>query len=130
MSKYSKHMKEKAWRNQTRQLNRERAAAMKASMKSTDPDPRSTRKTFDQWCQECGDELGEYSGVLSIAGSDGITITDTKVGKAEFCYPEDVDAELESNGYYEEVDVNMGSYHYLPPKMRYPEWFHRKYPAI
>lgn len=126
MSKYSKHMKDKAWRKQTRLLNRQQSTVMK----STDPDPRSTRKTFDQWCQECGDELGEYSGVLSIAGSDGITITDTKVGKAEFCYPKDVDAELERNGYYEEADVNMHSYHYHPPKMRYSEWFHKKYPAI
>lgn len=126
MSKYSKHMKDKAWRKQNRLLNRQQSTVLK----STDPDSRSTRETFDQWCEKCGDQLGEISGVLSIAGSDGIRLTDTKVGKAEFCYPEDVDAELERNGYYEEADVNMGSYHYFPPKMRYSEWFHKKYPAI
>ena len=77
MSKYSKHMKDKAWRKQNRLLNRQQSTVLK----STDPDSRSTRKTFDQWCEECGDQLGEISGVLSIAGSDGIRLTDTKVGR-------------------------------------------------
>lgn len=116
-------MKDKAWRNQVRRVNRMYAF----NLKSTNLDMRSTRKTFDQWCEECGDELGEYSGVLSIAGSDGIKITDSKVGKAEFCYPEEVDAELEREGYYEESDVNMGTYHYHPPKMKYSDWFYNVY---
>ncbi len=127
MSKYSKHLKDKAWRNQVRLVNRQFAAAHQKTSAQTIKMFESTRKTFDQWCEECGDELGECCGVLSIAGSDGIKITDTKVGKAEFCYPEDVDAELEREGYYEERDVNMGTYHYHPPKMKYSEWFYNVY---
>ena len=123
MSKYGKKLKDKEWRNQVRRTNR----MYTSHLKSTDTDPRSTRETFDQWCEECGDELGEYSGVLSIAGSDGIRLTDTKVGKADFSNPGDVDAELEREGYYEEADVNMGTYHYHPPKMKYSDWFYNVY---
>lgn len=123
MSKYGKKLKDKEWRNQVRRVNRQFTTVRQESVM----DKRSTRKTFDRWCEECGDQLGEYSGVLSIAGSDGIRLTDTKVGKADFNYPEDVDSELEKEGYYEETDVNMGTYHYHPPKMKYSDWFYNVY---
>ena len=91
-------------------------------------DERSTRETFDKWCEECGDELGEYSGVLSIAGSDGTVITDTRLGDAPFNNPEAVDQQLKDDGYYEDGWVNMNSYFYHKPKMSYLEWFRKNYP--
>jgi len=125
MSKFGKKLKNKEWRKQTRLVNKEFARNLKSSTGKTDP--RSTKETFLQWCAECGDALGEEYGVLSIAGSDGIRMTDTKVGKADYSDPEAVDIELEAEGYYEEGDANMGTYHYHPPKMKYSDWFYNVY---
>lgn len=124
MSKYGKKLKDKAWRNQVRRVNR----MYTSNLKSTDIDMRSTRDTFEQWCAECGDELGVIEGgILSIAGSDGIRVTDTKVGSAPINCPAAVDQELEAQGYYEERPVNMDSYYYHKPKMTYLEWFNKKF---
>lgn len=90
-------------------------------------DKLSSRETFDRWCEECGDNLYDFSGVLSIAGSDGIKLTKDKIGKALFNEPKAVDHELEVNGYYEDCFVNMNTYYYHKPKMKYSEWFYSKY---
>ena len=125
MSKYGKKLKEKEWRKQNRLLNRQQVQNLKAVAGKSDP--RSTTDTFLQWCEECGDNLIEAYGVLSIAGSDGIKMSDTKVGKASYDNPEAVDLELEAEGYYEEADVNLGSYHYMPPTRKYGDWFYNVY---
>ena len=124
MSKFSKHLKDRAYRKQTREVNR---LQNRGIQKFSEIDPRSTRETFDLWCEECGDDLGVYSGVLSIAGSDGITVTDTKVGDAPINNPAAVDQEFRKEMYYEEGWVNMHSYFYHPPKMTYLEWFNKKF---
>lgn len=96
------------------------------------PNKKSTRETFDKWMSKCCDkELGTYSfgrtQVLSIAGSDGIDITNTHVGKAPFDRPDLVDIELEREGYYDDGYVNMGEYYYHKPTMKYSEWFYKNF---
>ena len=125
MSKYSKHLKDKAYRKMTKEVNRSVKRGMK---KFSEVDGRSNLDTFEQWCAECSYELGVIEGgILSIAGSDGIRVTDTKVGSADINCPAAVDQELEAEGYYEDGPVNLGSYYYHKPKMTYLEWFNKKY---
>lgn len=127
MSKYAKKREDRKRNKELKQYHREVARQRKSVNATSDIDNRSTRETFDKWCEECGDDLGEYYGVLSIAGSDGIDITKDKVGNAPFNKPLAVDYELEVNGYYEDALVNLSSYHYHKPKMIYSEWFYQKY---
>jgi hypothetical protein len=125
MSKYSKHLKDKAYRKMTKEVNRSKG---KKVLKFSEIDGRSNLDTFEEWCASCSDELGVIEGgILSIAGSDGIRVTDTKVGSAPINSPVAVDQELEAQGYYEEGPVNMDSYYYHKPKMTYLEWFNKKY---
>lgn len=126
MSKYSKHLKDKAYRKMTREFNRKSSRGIQ---KFSEIDSRSTKETFIQWCEECGDpELYDLDGILSIAGSDGLDITDTKVGKASFSNPAAVDYELQQNGYYDDGEVfGAGNYFYHKPKMGYLEWFNKKF---
>ena len=124
MSKYGKHLRDKEYRKQVRNTNKELANKKKNIIPIIDN--RSNRKTFDKWCEECCDtELYEFYGVLSIAGSDGIPISDTKLNKTEFNNISGIDFELESNGYYDDATVNMGSYNYKKPKMKYSTWFNQ-----
>jgi hypothetical protein len=125
MSKYSKHLKDKAYRKMTKEVNRTWG---KKVLKFSEIDGRSNLDTFEEWCAACSDELGVIEGgILSIAGSDGIRVTDTKVGSAPINCPAAVDQELEAQGYYEEGPVNMDSYYYHKPKMTYLEWFNKKF---
>lgn len=124
MSKYSKHLKDKEYRRMTRKVNRSVKKGMK---KFSEVDGRSNLDTFEQWCAECSYELGVSYGVLSIAGSDGIRVTDTKVGSADINRPGEIEQELKINGYYEEGLVCLGSYYYHKPKMTYLEWFNKKF---
>ena len=125
MSKYSKHLKDKAYRKMTKEVNR---TLGKKVLKFSEIDGRSNLDTFEEWCASCSDELGVIEGgILSIAGSDGIKVTDTKVGSAPINSPVAVDQELEAQGYYEEGPVNMDSYYYHKPKMTYLEWFNKKF---
>ena len=111
----------------------------KSKKSSYDVDPRSTRKTFDAWLSECcSPHIFVFTDVLSIDGSDGIEVTDEKVGKARFEEPDHVDKVLEEEGYYGED----GFIEYLDwsgegeepevvkikaPTKRYGEWFKEKY---
>ena len=125
MSKYSKHLKDKAYRKMTKEVNRSQG---KKVLKFSEIDGRSNLDTFEEWCASCSDELGVIEGgILSIAGSDGIRVTDTKVGSAPINSPVAVDQELEAQGYYDEGPVNMDSYYYHKPKMTYLEWFNKKF---
>jgi hypothetical protein len=125
MSKYSKHLKDKVYRKMTKEVNRSVKKGMK---KFSEVDGRSNLKTFIQWCEECGDELGVIEGgILSIAGSDGIDVTSSRIGGAAINRPAEIEQELEINGYYEEGPVCLGSYYYHKPKMTYLEWFNKKF---
>lgn len=107
-------------------------------------DPRSTRKTFDAWLSECcSPHISVFTGVLSIDGSDGIDVTNGRVGKARFEEPDHVDKVLEEEGYYGEADGFIehldwsGSWilgddepevvKIKAPTKRYGEWFKEKY---
>ena len=125
MSKYGKKLKNKEYLEQLRATNR--MIAQKERENGSVCYPNSTRATFDEWCEECGDELYEFYGVLSIGGSDGISMSNTKVGKAKYSDIYAVDKELEDNGYYEDGVANMGSYDFKAPTMKYSEWFLKKY---
>lgn len=126
MSKYSKHMKDKAYRKMTKEVNRK---SSKKFLNSSDIDNRSNLRTFIKWCEECGDELyvDDHLGILSIAGSDGIDVTSSRIGGAAINRPAEIEQELEINGYYEEGPVCLGSYYYHKPKMTYLEWFNKKF---
>lgn len=125
MSKYSKHMKDKAYRKMTKEVNRK---SSRKFLNSSDIDNRSTIDTFLQWCKECTDGQVYYQdGVLSILGSDGVDITDTKLGDAPFNNPGAVDQVLEDEGYYETGDVMCGMAHYDAPAVHYLEWFNKKF---
>ena len=93
MSKYSKHMKDKAYRKMTKEVNRK---SSKKFQNSSDIDNRSNLRTFIKWCEECGDELGVIEGgILSIAGSDGIDVTSSRIGGAAINRPAEIEQELE-----------------------------------
>lgn len=124
MSKYSKHLKDKEYRRMTRKVNR----SIPKILNSSDIDNRSNLDTFEQWCAECSYELGVIEGgILSIAGSDGITVTKDRIGGAAINRPGEIEQELRINGYYEEGLVCLGSYYYHKPKMTYLEWFNKKF---
>lgn len=100
-------------------------------------DPRSTRKTFDAWLSECcRPHISVFTGVLSIDGSDGIDVTNEKVGRARFEEPDHVDKVLEEEGYYgedgfiEHLDWSGEEPEVVKikaPTKRYGEWFKEKY---
>ena len=127
MSKYGKHLKNKEYLKQTRQVNREQSR--EKSLRTPSPvDDRSNWMTFSQWCEECtGGQLFAVAGVLSILGSDGLDITSSKLGGAPFNEPAAIDAILEEWGYYKSGDVLCGEAHYDAPKVRYLEWFNQKF---
>lgn len=128
MSKYSRELKNKEWRKKTRMVNKKYAEKLKSE---SGIDNRSTIDTFLQWCKECTDGQVYYQdGVLSILGSDGVDITDTKLGDAPFNNPGAVDQVLEDEGYYETGDVMCGMAHYDAPEVHYLEWFNKKFPGI
>lgn len=123
-------MAEKSSRQQQKQLNRELARQHKEKMsKMKDQiDPRSTYDVFMQWCDECtGGQLYNQDGVLSILGSDGIDLSDTRIEDAPINNPAAVDAVLEEWGYYESGDVMCGLAYYNAPKVHYLEWFNKKF---
>lgn len=128
MSKYAKYLAQKAYRNQTRQVNKQAAEELKKVRALGLKDDRSTYDTFCQWCEECGDELyPDFYGVLSRAGSDGIEMDKTKIGGIPYCDVAAVDKMLEEDGYYEDEWVNVHSTFCLKPKMTYLEWFNQKF---
>jgi len=91
-------------------------------------DERSTRKTFDEWLNECGNDLSDSYGVLSFSGSDGEKITDEKVGKAHFNRPDEVEAFLIKEEAYKKQKVMCGMADYNPPTIHYIDWFNKHYP--
>lgn len=91
-------------------------------------DPRSTYEVFMKWCDECtGGQLYNQDGVLSILGSDGIDLSDTKLEDTPFDNPDSVDATLEEWGYYESGDLKWCEAHYTAPKVKYADWFYNVY---
>ena len=81
-----------------------------------------------EWCDECTDEYYDYQGVLSIKGSDGIKISKTRVGRARFDHPKEVDFELDREGYYEGGEIMCGEDTFTAPTKKYSDWFREKYP--
>ena len=126
MSKYGKHIKDREYRRQTRETNRNHV--MKFSDMHGTIDRRSNWETFYEWCKECTDgQVFVANGVLSILGSDGIDVTDSKLGKADWNNPVAIERELENEGYYESGEVLFGEEYYTAPKVRYLEWFNKKF---
>ena len=82
---------------------------------------KSNRQTFDLWLEKCGGDLSDFDGVLSFSGSDGPKITDTKVGKAHFSNPEEVENFLIEYGAYQKQKV-MFDVEYNPPTIHYLDW--------
>ena len=128
MSKYSKHLKDKAIRKIHRDFNRESAKKMKSVMKLSKIDGRSTLNTFLEWCDECtNNQLFIIADVLSTLGSDGPDVTNDKLDTVPFNQPAAIDDFLEEEGYYESQDVMCGDAHYTAPKVHYLEWFNKKF---
>jgi hypothetical protein len=84
---------------------------------------KSTRETFDRWLQECGNDLFDYGGILSCAGSDGPDIHKNDLDGIPFNVPEAIDQYLFEDGYYEHQKVIMGEVDYNPPTTHYIDWF-------
>lgn len=90
-------------------------------------DERSTYKTFNSWLSECGNDLYNYSGILSFSGSDGPNISKEKVGSAHFRMPQEVEDFLVSEGAYEKQMVMCGEVEYNPPLIHYIDWFNERF---
>ena len=82
---------------------------------------KSTRATFDQWLDECGNDLSDMYDLLSCCGSNGPEITEKKLAKVPFDKPQDIDAYLQRHGYYKTCPVH-GGIQYNPPTIHYLEW--------
>ena len=121
MSKYSKHLAQKAYRNQTRLNNRMHVQRYADFKQMSETDERSTFATFKEWMKECADQgLFIDGNILSIWGSDGITVNENGLGRApkraSWNQPKFVDFVLEDQGYYEE-DLSLAELPYHKPKM-------------
>ena len=90
-------------------------------------DERSTKDTFLKWLRECGNDLYDYSGILSCSGSDGPDITNEKVGRAHFNKPMEVEMFLISEDLYTSKKVMCDSVDYTAPSKHYIDWFNEKY---
>jgi hypothetical protein len=70
---------------------------------------KKSKKPSDTWLSECcRPHISIFTGVLSIDGSDGIKVTNEKVGRARFEEPEVVKIKA--------------------PTKKYSDWFREKYP--
>lgn len=130
-SKYSRDLKKKKLLKQQKELNKERELNKKNSVSSSNIDNRSTKDTFLEWLDKCGNDLCvyEYSRnniILSCAGSDGPTIHNDNIDKVPFNKPEAIDKYLEDEGLYEPFESEFVTYN-NPSKVRYVDWFNRKY---
>ena len=130
MSKYSKKLKDAAYKKHTKETNRKFAAKKKQSMSQFEIDNASTKTTFLEWLDKCGKDLGVYvysknNIVLSCCGSDGPTIKEYSIDGVPYNNPEAIDKWLEDNGLYESFESMTG--YYNAPSIRYLDWFNNKY---
>ncbi len=102
-------------------------------------DNRSTIETFLRWLDECGNDLINLDGILSLGGiTDGPDIVsdcldiheedeDGNFGRyIDFNKPEEVDDFLNYDEYYDSGHRWYGEY--LAPSIHYIDWFKKNYP--
>ena len=126
-------MAEKAARKQLKLENRRYAMQATQVKQQADFNENSTYGSFLAWMNSCADKgLFIMEGnILSIWGSDGITVNENSIGngtfqKAKWNQPKFVDYILEHQGYYEE-DLSDPHFPDHAPRMKYAEWFYNVY---
>ena len=88
---------------------------------------KSTRGTFEQWLDECGNDLFIYDGLLSCSGSDGPPVRKDNLDGVPFNVPEAIEEYLIEEAFYEPDMVICGEVEYNPPTVHYIDWFNKKF---